>query len=79
MSDEGVNSDLGALDVHAISTGAQGMRRQITQYIRFVYSRFKLQKIGHLIFHKYSRYDNNNNRGLCQIPKQNEFNKNSLS
>ena len=55
-----VNSALGALDVHAIKTGALGACRQITQFSRCVYSRCKVQTTGHPIFHKYSHYENNN-------------------
>ena len=73
-----VNLDLCALDVRAINTGVQGVHIQIKQYSRFVYSRCKVQTTGHPIFHKYSRYNNNNKGGLCKIPKKNDFNKNSL-
>ena len=38
-----------------------------------------MQTIGHPIFHTYIRYKNNNNGDLCKTPKQNLFNKNSLS
>ena len=57
-------------------TGAQEMRRQITQYSHRLYRRCKGQTTGHPIFHKYSRYDHGD---LCKIPEQKEFNKNSLS
>ena len=73
-----VHSDLGALYVHAIKIGVQGVHRQITQYIRCVYSRYKIQTAGITLFNKYSPY-NNNNGDLCKIPKKNDFNNNSLS
>ena len=41
-----VNSALGALDVRAIKTGAQGTRRQITQYSHSLYRRCKVQTTG---------------------------------
>ena len=74
-----VNSYLGALDVHAIKTGAKGARIQITEYSRCVYISWKVKTTGHPIFHKYSCYHNNNNGDLYKTPKQNEFNRNSLS
>ena len=73
-----VNLELGAIDVFTVKTGAQGVCRQITQYIRFLYSCCKVQTIVHPIFHKYIRYNNNNKVYLYKIPKQNGFNKNSL-